>query len=315
MKNYRVLLYYCYTNLTDAEDFRNEHHQYCIEKNLLGRIIISCEGINGTICGLEADCQDYMAQLQGDSRFSHIEFKVEKTEKNVFKKLHVRFKPELVNSGLVDIMPSQHPNNYVDAKEFARLKDREDVVVLDVRSDYEYKLGKFKNSVTLPISNFREFPSHIDKLTQYKGKKIITVCTGGVKCEKASIYLKEKGFPEVYQLHGGIIRYGIDTDGKDFEGKCYVFDGRISTEINKANPSVISSCFICNETCDRVVNCANADCNRHVPICVECGQKLDGTCSKACYNNPNKRAYDGTGYYTSNMNGYNPCKGSYRKAL
>src|SRR5690606_39433375 len=99
----------------------------------------------------------------------------------------------------------------------------EDVVILDVRSNYEHNVGKFKNAITLDIENFRDFPSKVNELKDLKGKKVITYCTGGIKCEKASAYLLEQGFENVYQLHGGIIKYGIEEGGEDFEGKCYVF--------------------------------------------------------------------------------------------
>ena len=163
------------------------------------------------------------------------------------------------------------------------------------------------------IKNFRDFPEKINELEKYKDKKIITYCTGGIKCEKASAYLLEKGFKNVYQLHGGIIKYGLEAGGEDFEGKCYVFDNRIVTDINKHNPKVISKCHICEKDCDRMVNCANPDCNKHVPICDSCSEQMEGACSTACKEHPKKRTYNGTGYYTKAQNGYNPYRGLARK--
>jgi len=175
--------------------------------------------------------------------------------------------------------------------------DQDDVVILDVRSNYEHNLGKFKNAITLDIENFRDFPSKINELAKYKDKKVLTYCTGGIKCEKASALLLHHGFNDVYQLHGGIIKYGKEAGGKDFEGKCYVFDNRIAVDVNSVNPVVVSKCFNCGTTTPKMINCANPECNEHFTQCDECGEKLEGCCSEACSTHPRKRPYDGTGYY------------------
>jgi len=304
-KCYLILLYYCYTNIDDPEKFKEEHHSYCIEKGLLGRIIIAHEGINGTVSGLRESCEAYMNHLKSNPIFSHIQFKIATHDAHAFQKLNVRVKPEIVNSGLRHIDPNKLTGKYISPKE---LKEVNDAILLDVRSNYEHKLGKFKNAITLDIENFREFPYKIESLKKYKDKKIITYCTGNVKCEKASAYLLEHGFANVYQLHGGIIKYGDDTDGADFEGKCYVFDNRIAVEINRSSPSVISRCYVCNEVCGRMVNCSNPTCNLHVPICEVCADKQAGACSIKCQKNPKRRDYNGRGYYPRKLNGYNPCK-------
>ncbi len=313
-KEYLILLYYCYTDIEDPEAFRVQHHLYCIEHQLMGRIIIAKEGINGTISGKKDECEQYMQELKSDPKFSKIEFKIEASDHHAFQKLHVRVKDEIVNSGLTGINPVHKTGNYLEPEDFQKMKDADDVVVVDVRSDYEYNVGRFKNAITLDMGNFREFPDKVKALEKYKDKKVITYCTGGIKCEKASAYLLEKGFKNVYQLHGGIIKYGLETGGKDFEGKCYVFDNRIVSEVNRVNPTIISTCYICGDVCDRMVNCANPECNKHVPICESCAEKMEGACSEECRQHPAKRPYDGTGYYQKAMNGYNPYRGIYRSS-
>lgn len=313
MKTHCILLYYCYTHIEDPEAFREEHHLFCLEKNLLGRIIIAEEGINGTVSGLKEDCEAYMAHLKQDERFQDIDFKIEMHDKHAFQKLHVRVKPEIVHSSLKDLHPKNKTGIHLPPSEFKKMKDEEDVVILDVRSNYEHNVGKFKNAITLDIENFRDFPSKVEELKDLKKKKVITYCTGGIKCEKASAYLLEQGFENVYQLHGGIIKYGIEEGGEDFEGKCYVFDNRIVADVNKVNPTVISRCYVCNQPSDRMVNCANFDCNAHIPMCEDCGWKMEGACSDACKDHPEKRPYDGTGYYAKKLNGYNPYKGLKRR--
>lgn len=306
---YNILLYYCYTPIDDPEQFRYNHHLFCIENGIKGRIIIASEGINGTVSGTKEACQKYMALFNSDPRFASIEFKVEEFHKHSFTKLHVRVKPEIVHSGLMEVDPNKKTGKYVEPHEFKEIKNSEDVVILDVRSNYEHSVGKFKNAVTLDIENFRDFPEKVKELEKFKDKKVITYCTGGIKCEKASAYLLEQGFKDVYQLHGGIIKYGIEAGGEDFEGKCYVFDNRVIVDINKVNPKVISTCHLCGTESDRMVNCANQICNLHVPICEKCGWEMEGACSEACKTHPDKRPYDGTGFYQKELNGYNPYKG------
>ncbi|MCG8310410.1 MAG: rhodanese-related sulfurtransferase [Cytophagales bacterium] len=313
MKDYLILLYYCYTKIEDPEAFRIEHHLFCIENKLRGRIIIAKEGINGTVSGRKSDCEKYMKKLHADPRFSTTEFKTEPYDTHVFQKLNVRVKEEIVHSGLKHIDPNLKTGTYIEPEEFRQIKDGDDVVLVDVRSNYEHNVGKFKNAISLDIDNFRDFPTKIDELKIYRDKKIITYCTGGIKCEKASAYLIEQGFENVYQLHGGIIKYGLEEGGEDFEGKCYVFDRRVVAEVNKVNPKVISTCHICKIDCDRMVNCANPECNKHVPMCAACAEKMEGACSSECNKHPKKRTYNGSGYYPKELNGYDPYRGLQRK--
>jgi UPF0176 protein len=314
--NFWVLLYYGYAKIDDPVLFREKHHELCLELNLRGRIIVAPEGLNGTVCGNPVDCQKYISAVRSDSRFEKMDFKIEASQTMAFRKLHVRVKPEIVNSGLTHIFPSEKTGIHLQPAEWKQLKDQPDVVILDVRSNYEHQVGKFKNAITLDIENFREFPEKVKQLLpKLKGKKILTYCTGGIKCEKASAYLLEQGVQDVYQLHGGIIKYGLEEGGYDFEGKCYVFDGRVVASVNKVNPTIISKCYICQKPCDRMVNCANPDCNLHTSICEECAEQYKGACSHECMASPNKREYDGTGYYAGESNGYNPRLHSKRLAL
>ncbi len=300
MIKYNTLLYYCYSAIENAEQFAAEHLQFCKSLNLVGRIIVADEGLNGTVSGAEGSCKAYMEKLHGDPRFARIDFKVDEVPEPSFIKMHCRYKSEIVHSGLRDphiINPEKKTGIHLEADEFINMKDNDDVVILDVRSDYEHSIGRFKNAVTLDIENFRDFPAKINELARYKDKKIITYCTGGIKCEKASALLLHEGFENVYQLHGGIIKYGKEAGGKDFEGKCYVFDNRVAVDVNSVNPVVISTCRNCGSHTTKMINCANPECNEHFTQCDGCGEKLEGACSPACQSHPRKREYDGTGYY------------------
>jgi UPF0176 protein len=305
MKKYSVLLYYIYTPIEDVVEYRDVHHRFCIENNLLGRIIVAPEGLNGTVSGLKEDCQKYMDWLHADPRFSEIDFKVEESENHTFNKLYVRIKKEIVHSEL-PVNPLEKTGKHLEPDQFKALLNDPDVVLVDMRSNYEHSVGKFKNALTFDMENLRELPEHIQEIEHLKDKKIITYCTGGIKCEKASAYLLSQGFSDVYQLHGGIIKYGLEAGGENFDGKCYVFDNRLTTEVNHINPTIISKCHICGTNSDRMVNCANPECNEHLAICEKCGWEMEGACSDACKNHPKKRPYDGTGYYAKSTIGYKP---------
>jgi len=300
MKPFQTLLYYCYSPIENAEQFAADHLKFCKSLHLVGRIIVADEGLNGTVSGTAEACKAYMDAIHADPRFAKTDFKIDEVEEPSFIKMHCRYKSEIVYSGLRDpnvIDPNKETGKHLEPAEFLEMKDRDDVVILDVRSDYEHNLGRFKNAVTLDIENFRDFPQKINELAQYKDKKILTYCTGGIKCEKASALLLKEGFKDVYQLHGGIIKYGKEAGGKDFEGKCYVFDNRVAVEVNSVNPVVISTCYNCGKTTPKMINCANPECNEHFTQCDDCGEKMLGCCSDTCMEHPRRREYDGTGYY------------------
>lgn len=300
MTKYQTLLYYCYSPIDNAARFTADHLDFCKSLGLVGRIIVADEGLNGTVSGTKSACEQYMEVVRADARFAAIDFKIDEVEKPTFIKMHCRYKSEIVYSGLRDprvIDPTRETGKHLTPENFLKMKDDPDVVILDVRSNYEHQVGRFKNAVTLDMENFREFPEKINELAQYKDKKILTYCTGGIKCEKASALLLREGFSDVYQLHGGIIKYGKEVGGEDFEGKCYVFDSRLTVDVNQVNPAVISTCYNCGTTSSRMINCANPFCNAHFTQCENCGWKTDGCCSDACNDHPRKRVYDGTGYY------------------
>jgi UPF0176 protein len=300
MIKYQTLLYYCYSTIENAEQFAADHLQFCKSLNLVGRIIVADEGLNGTVSGSSESCRKYMDAIHEDPRFAKTDFKIDEVAEPSFIKMHCRYKSEIVYSGLRNpemINPQERTGIHLEPEEFLKMKDRDDVVILDVRSNYEHSVGRFKNAVTLDIENFREFPDKINELAKYKDKTILTYCTGGIKCEKASALLLHEGFKAVYQLHGGIIKYGKETGGKDFEGKCYVFDNRLTVDVNSVNPAVISNCRNCGAVTDKMINCANPECNEHFTQCDACGIRLEGACSEDCQQHPRKRPYDGTGYY------------------
>ncbi|RYD70628.1 MAG: hypothetical protein EOP53_25085, partial [Sphingobacteriales bacterium] len=177
---YQVVAFYKYVQIEEADVFAIRHLKYCQRLGITGRIIIADEGINGQLSGTVEQCKQYMADLCADERFANVDFKIDDWEKNAFLKMHVRYKPEIVNSGLAEIAevdPKKETGKHLSAEDFKKLKQRDDVVVIDVRSNYETKIGRFKNAVTLDMENFREFPEKIDQLEQFKDKTVVTYCT------------------------------------------------------------------------------------------------------------------------------------------
>ena len=297
MKEYRTLLFYKYVQIDGAEQFAADHLAFCKSVGVKGRVLVADEGINGTVSGTVEQTQSYMNHLHSDPRFADMVFKVDEEEKNSFAKMHVRYKKEIVRFAVDDVNVWKHSGKYLEPEEWLKAKDHPDAVVVDFRNEVEWEVGKFKNAVTLPITHFREVPQHLDELQKFKDKKILAYCTGGIRCEKATAFLIENGFKEVYHLHGGILEYGKKVGGRDFEGKCYVFDNRITVDVNSVNPSVISYCEHCGKPSSRFINCANDECNKHFILCEECGWEMEGCCSSTCRQHPNKRKYDGTGFY------------------
>jgi UPF0176 protein len=300
MKPYHTLLYYYYTPIADAAAFAERHLAFCERLGIVGRIIVADEGLNGTISGTVVQCKKYMDQLKSNPTFAGIEFKIDEVDVPSFERLYVRYKPEIVHSslrGIRNIDPNEITGTHLKPHEVLEMLDRDDVVFVDVRSNYESNVGRFKNAVTLDIDNFRDFPEKLKELEHLKNKKVVTYCTGGIKCEKASGYLRKNGFENVYQVEGGIVKYAKETGGKDFEGKLYVFDNRVVVDVNSVNPTIFSKCKNCDETSARMINCANAVCNEHFVQCESCGWKMEGCCSEACMQSEHKRPYDGTGYY------------------
>ncbi len=297
MKPYKSLLFYKYIRIQDAEQFAADHLFLCKSIGIKGRIIVAEEGINGTVSGTTKQCEEYMDLLHSDNRFADMQFKLHEVEKPSFSKIFVRYKKEIVNFNQPQVDVWKQAGKYMKPEEFLLEKDAEDVVLLDVRNEIEWEVGRFKNAVTLPITHFRDLSGCLPHINKYKDKKVIAYCTGGIRCEKATAFLLQNGFKDVHHLHGGIIEYGKQAGGKDFEGKCYVFDERLAVDINEVNPTVISKCFRCGVLSARLINCSNPECNNHFVICDECGWKYNGACSDECSSHPRSRPYVGTGYY------------------
>ena len=293
MNNYRVLLYYHYVKINDPETLRNDHLEFCKSLGLLGRIYISSEGINGTVSGTIDQTDAYMQHLKNNPLFETIVFKINDSDQNAFKKMHVRVKNEIVNLSLEDdINPNEITGHYVDPVAFYNGLNDPNTVVIDARNTYEYDLGHFKGAIRPNIKNFRELPNWVRANKHLiEGKKILAYCTGGVRCEKFTGWLKKHGYNDVGQLHGGIITYGQhpEVKGHLWEGKCYVFDQRISIDINQIEHIIVGRDHFTNAPCERYINCANPECNKQIICSEENEHKHLGGCCPACTAHPRNR--------------------------
>ena len=292
---YRVLLYYKYVPIEDPETFAAEHLAACKEIGLKGRILVGAEGINGTCSGTIAQTDAYMELLRSDSRFQDIVFKIDEADGHAFKKMHVRPRKEIVNLSLdEDINPNELTGKRLSPEEWFKQMQAEDTVIIDARNDYEYDLGHFRGAVRPDIENFRDLPQWIrDNKEQFEGKKILTYCTGGIRCEKFSGWLVREGFEDVGQLHGGIVTYGKDpvAKGQLWDGQCYVFDERIAVPVNQVEHVVVGRDHFDGTPCERYVNCANPECNAKI-LCSEENEHLYmRSCSDECRKHPRNRYF------------------------
>ncbi|MBM7717377.1 rhodanese-related sulfurtransferase [Siminovitchia sp. FSL H7-0308] len=289
-KEFRVLLYYQYVTIDDPEQFAAQHLKFCKELGLKGRILVAKEGINGTVSGTVQQTDKYMETMRKDPRFADIVFKIDEADTHAFKKMHVRPRKELVTLRLKDdVNPRKVTGTYLSPKEFYEAMQDDNTVVLDARNDYEYDLGHFRGAIRPDIKTFRELPEWVEKNKDLlEGKKILTYCTGGIRCEKFSGWLLKQGFEDVSQLHGGIVTYGKDPEvqGELWDGKCYVFDQRISVPVNQKEHVIVGRDYFDGKPCERYVNCANPECNRQFLCSEENEHKYMRSCTDECRVHP-----------------------------
>lgn len=291
--DYEVLLYYKYVPIQNAEAFAETELQFCKSIGLKGRILISDEGINGTVSGPKAVTKRYMDHMHSLAEFSDLWFKSNEADDFAHKKMHVRYRKEIVALNLeTDIDPSQLTGKHLEPASFREALLDEDTIVLDTRNDYEYDLGHFKGAIRPDIRNFRELPQWVqDNKELFMEKKVAVYCTGGVRCEKFSGWLLREGFEDVVQLKGGIENYGQDqeTQGDLWEGKMYVFDERIAVPINQVAPTVVGKDYFDGSPCERYINCGNPECNAQILASAANEEKYLGGCSHQCRVHPRNR--------------------------
>jgi len=280
MNQIYIILFYKFTDIENPEEFVEQQLTFCNKEGLLGKILVAGEGINGSLSGSKGQIESYKKFLTQLPAFSDINFKEEVGTFNPFKKMIVRQKNEIIR--MDQDLDLNKKGKYITPEELMNLYDSdEEFIVLDTRNNYESDVGKFKDAITPDIETFRDFPKALKSLEDKKDKKIITYCTGGIRCEKATAYMIKEGFTNVYQLHNGIINFCQQYPDTLWEGKCFVFDERLLSTVDPDSVP-ITNCIHCNEKCDRYRNCKNPTCDDFIVLCENCGQQFNGCCSEKC---------------------------------
>jgi len=226
-----VAALYRFTKFPDFESFRRPLRELMLEKEVRGTLLLAAEGINGTIAGSREAIDSTLAWLREDDRFRGLQVKESYVNENPFYRTKVKLKKEIVTMGVENIDPNHIVGTYVDALDWNNLIGDPEVLLLDTRNKYEVEIGTFKNAVNPETDSFREFPEYVEKnLDPIKHKKIAMFCTGGIRCEKSTAYLKQQGFDDVYHLKGGILKYleEVSEENTLWEGECFVFDNRVT---------------------------------------------------------------------------------------
>ena len=226
-----VAALYKFVALDDFREMREPLQEQCLALNIKGTLLLAHEGINGTIAGSREAIDSILAWLKADPRFAGLEHKESFYEEMPFYRMKVKLKKEIVTLGVEGINPNSMVGHYVEPKDWNALISDPEVIVVDTRNHYEYEIGTFKGAIDPNTDSFREFPEYVDKhLDPKKHKKVAMFCTGGIRCEKSTGLLLQKGFEQVYHLKGGILKYLEDVPASDslWQGECFVFDNRVA---------------------------------------------------------------------------------------
>ena len=262
---------YKFERLDSLDILIPEFQDKCDELELKGSVYLSPRGINFSISGTEENIEKYIEFMENDSRFLNIPLKRTYSETQPFRRMKVRLKKEIISLGRDDIDPRELTGEYVSPQELLSMyENNEDVVVLDTRNEYETRVGLFENAVDLQLDTFRDFPKAIEQLPEeYKDKKIVMYCTGGIRCEKASAVMLKAGFTDVKQLEGGVLDYFKETGGKYWNGDCFVFDERVALDTD-LNETEYIYCYICREPLSAEEKASpDFKINEYCPYCIK----------------------------------------------
>jgi UPF0176 protein len=292
-KHALALAYYRFVPLEDPQAEVARHKSFFSGRACAGRIYISEEGINGQMSASLEESEAYMAWLRSDPRFADIQFNTHPVQESIFPRITVKYRKQLValdqkidpNAGGIHVSPA----------EWKKMLESGRYLVLDVRNRYEWEIGHFERAVLPPLETFREFPAYAEEMKNTcdpATTPVMMYCTGGIRCELYSALMKKKGFKDVYQLKGGVIRYGLEEGSTHWQGKLFVFDDRLAVSIDGKLSDPIAECHHCHLPCDIYYNCANMDCNELFICCPSCLTIYRGCCSQDCTTMPRLRALD-----------------------
>ena len=271
-----VAALYRFARFPDFEAFRQPLFEAMLAAEVRGTLLLAAEGINGTIAGSRLGIDKVLDFLQQDERFAGLEVKESYVDDNPFYRTKVKLKKEIVTMGVKDIDPNEIVGTYVDAEDWNELISRPDVLLLDTRNKYEVEIGTFDGAVNPETDSFREFPEYVARhLDPGNHQKVAMFCTGGIRCEKSTAYLRQQGFDEVYHLKGGILKYLelVPESESKWQGECFVFDNRVTVN-HKLEQGAYDQCHACrmpiteqdkeSEYYQKGISCHHC-CDKHTP--------------------------------------------------
>ncbi len=292
MNEYQILLFYKYVRIDNPEAVREWFAALGQKYALTGRFIVATEGLNITCEGTKENTEAFIKEMETDERFRSIHMKRSIGTGSAFPRLSVKVRDEIVTLGLgvCDIDPNQVTGKRLSPEELHDwIAQKKELYIVDMRNAYEHAIGRFAGSITPTMDNFRDLPKIVKSIAHLKDKTVLTVCTGGVRCEKASGFLMTQGFNDVYQLDGGIVSYMEKYPNEDFEGKLYVFDGRVTMGFYTDDPKhvIVGKCEQCGAKSENIVDCRNNGCNGQFIVCEKCEQEQIAArgfthCPKGC---------------------------------
>lgn len=277
-EKYKVILFYKFVNIRNPEKVKVLQRQLCENLHLKGRMLLATEGVNATFEGTVRDINKYKKELTKTRAFKDIVFKESESNGKAFTKLEIKVRDEVVTLGAGKFDVKKETAKTITATELQNLykNKKEDFVVLDLRNDFEIKAGYFEKTVDPGLQNFRDLPDKIEnlKLKIEKSKKVVAVCTGGIRCEKATCLLKREGFKNLYQLKDGIHTYMQKYPGQHFKGSLFVFDNRMVTPVKDSpNREVVGRCIYCNKKCEQFYSNDTVRPSQKVICCSSCAKK------------------------------------------
>ena len=265
--SYSVILYYKYVRVPDPQTEHTAHRQLCQRLGLRGRILLATEGINGTVAGEDAAIDAYIALMNAHPQFGGIAYKRDNATRIPFPRLRIKVRPEIVTLG-ADVDPAAAAPK-LTPRELHELIGQPGVILFDARNDYESAIGRFDKAIAPGIKLFKDLPAALNDYDHLKDQTVVTYCTGGIRCEKASALMKQKGFAKVFALEGGIVEYAKAYPDGAFKGECFVFDDRMSVAFTD-NPQLLGHCRLCGASSNTYRNCANPECNDLMIVCAKC---------------------------------------------
>lgn len=246
-QDYVVSALYHFVRLDNFQELKAPLLDTMLQNQVKGTLLLAAEGINGTIAGTRQGIDNVLTWIRSDDRLSKVETKESYTETMPFYRSKVKLKKEIVTMGVEGIDPRHIVGTYVKPQDWNALLDDPEVVLIDTRNDYEYQIGSFERAINPKTDTFREFPDYVkDNLNPEKHKKVAMFCTGGIRCEKSTAFLKEQGFEEVYHLQGGILKYleEVPKEQTKWHGECFVFDNRVAVNHDLEQGSY-DQCYAC----------------------------------------------------------------------